>query len=145
MMSSCSSVSTAFHCNKIMSISLTLPDNCNSIRFDQQEELKLYGGSDTANYTIINGINTVNSVKKLMFYKGHLSHETISNLVQLRNITALVIQDVDISPNDCLVLADLLLLNNNIEKLTILLFHTKTINHSLVLSFLTESNTQFNT
>lgn len=142
MTSSCSSVSTAFHCNKIMSISLTLPDNCDSISDSLinntvLEELKLYGGSDTANYTMINGINTVNSVKKLMFYKGHLSHETISNLIQLRNITALVIQDVDISPNDCLVLADLLLLNKNIKKLTILPFHTKTINQSLVLSFLT--------
>ena len=141
-MTSCSSVSTALH--KIKSINFTLPDNCDGISDSLAdstvlEELKLNDGSDTANHTMISGINRNNSIKKLRFHKGQLHHQTLSDLVEVikvnKIITELVIVDVDVSPSDRLLLADVLTVNTSIKEMTI---HpsVERLNQSLVLQLL---------
>ena len=144
--SSCSSVSTVLH--KIKSISFTLPDNCDSISDSLAnttvlEELGLSDGSDTAYHTMIRGINRNNSIKKLTFYKGHIHHQTISDLVQVmkfnKTITELTMSDVNVSPSDCLLLADVLTVNNSIKKMNIgssLIDFEKRLDQSLILQFL---------
>ena len=140
--SSCSSVSTVLH--KIKSISFTPPDNCDSISDSLAnttvlEELGLSDGSDTAYHTMIRGINRNNSIKKLTFYKGHIHHQTISDLVQVmkfnKTITELIMTNVNISPSDYLLLADVLTVNTSIKKLNISLYGNP-LDQSLILQFL---------
>ena len=142
MTSSCSSVSTALH--KIKSISFTLPDNCDGISDSLAdttvlEELELRSGSDTANHTMISGINRNNSIKKLKFDGGQLHHRTLSDLVEVikvtKIITELVILYVDVSPSDCLLLADVLTVNTSIKEMTIYPSDER-LDQSLVLQLL---------
>ena len=143
MTSSCSSVSTALH--KIKSITFAPPDNCDGISDSLAdttvlEELELSNGSDTANHTMISGINRNNSIKKLKFYKSQLHHQTLSDLVEVikvnKIITELVIFLVDVSPSDCLLLADSLTVNTSIKEMTIYPSYEKRLDQSLVLQFL---------
>ena len=143
MTSSCSSVSTALH--KIKSISFTLPDNCDGISDSLAdttvlEELKLYDGSDTANHTMISGINRNNSIKKLKFGGGQLHHQTLSDLVEVikinKTITELLIWGVDVSPSDCLLLADVLTVNTSIKEMEIYSSCRKMLDQPLVLQLL---------
>ena len=142
MTSSCTSVSTALH--KIKSISFTLPDNCDGISDSLAdttvlEELWLRHGSDTANHTMISGINRNNSIKKLKFDGGQLHHQTLSDLVEVikvnKIITELVIWYVDVSPSDCLLLADVLTVNTSIKKMKIYPSDER-LDQSLVLQLL---------
>ena len=142
MTSSCSSVSTALH--KIKSIDFTPPDNCDGISDSLAdttvlEELVLSGGSDTANHTMISGINRNNSIKKLKFVRGQLHHQTLSDLVEVikvnKIITELVIWYVDVSPSDCLLLADVLTVNTSIKKMKIYPSDER-LDQSLVLQLL---------
>ena len=141
--SSCFSVSTALH--KIKSISFTPPDNCDAISDSLAdttvlEELMLRGGSDTANHTMISGINRNNCIKRLKFYKGQLHHQTLSDLVEVikvnKIITVLVIWDVHVSPSDYLLLADVLTVNTCIKEMTIYPSVEKRLDQSLVLQLL---------
>ena len=144
--SSCSSVSTVLH--KIKSISFTPPDNCDSISDSLAnttvlEELKLSDGSDTAYHTMIRSINRNNSIKKLTFSRGCIHHQTISDLVQVmkfnKTITELTMYDVNVSPSDYILLADVLTMNTSIKKVTIwpsFVNDEKKLDQSLVLQFL---------
>ena len=143
--SSCSSVSIVL--NKIKSISLTPPDNCDDISDSLAnttvlEELELFNGSDTACNTMIRGINRNNSIKKLTFDEGHIHHQTISDLVQVmkfnKTITELTMTNVDVSLSDYLLLADVLTMSTSIKKIDIHLIidFKKTLDQSLVLQFL---------
>ena len=143
MTSSCSSVSTALH--KIKSISFTLPDNCDGISDSLAdttvlESLVLRDGSDTANHTMISGISRNNSIKKLQFNDGQLHHQTLSELVEVikinKIITGLVIWEVDVSPSDCILLADVLTVNTSIKKMTIYPSVENKLDQSLVLQLL---------
>ena len=125
MTSSCFSLSTALH--KIKSIRFTLPDNCDGISDSLAdtavlERLVLDNGSDTAYHTMI---TRNNSIKKLQFSGGQLHHQTLTDLVEVikvnKIITELVIWFVDVSPSDCLLLADMLTVNTSIKKMTIAL------------------------
>ena len=142
MTSSCSSVSTALH--KIKSIRFTPPDNCDGISDSLAdttvlEELVLRDGSDTANHIMISGINRNNSIKKLRFVGGQLHHQTLSDLVEVikvnKIITELVMRDVDVSPSDYLLLADVLTVNTSI-KVMIIYPSDERLDQSLVLQFL---------
>ena len=143
MTSSCSSVSTALH--KIKSIRFTPPDNCDGISDSLAdttvlEELVLKDGSDTANHTMISGISRNNSIKKLEFYKGQLYHQTLSDLVEVikvnKIITELVIVNVDVSPSDYSLLADVLTVNTSIKEMTIYPSYKNELDQSLVLQLL---------
>ena len=143
MTSSCSSVSTALH--KIKSIRFTLPDNCDGISDNLAdttvlEELVLRDGSDTANHIMISGINRNNSIKKLRFHGGQLHHQTLSYLVEIikvnKIITELLIWDVDVSPSDYLLLADVLTVNTSIKEMRIFLSYKNELDQSLVLQLL---------
>ena len=143
MTSSCSSVSTALH--NIKSINFTPSDNCDGISDSLAdttvlEELELKDGSDTANHTMISGISRNNSIKKLWFYDGQLHHQTLSDLVEVlkvnKIITELVIRNVDVSPSDCLLLADVLTVNTSIKETTIYPSFEKRFDQSLVLQLL---------
>ena len=138
MTSFCSSVSTVLH--KIKSISFTPPDNCDGISDSLAdttvlEELVLRGGSDTANHTMISGISRNNSIKKLRFNRGQLHHQTLSDLVEVikvnKIITELVILDVDVTPSDYLLLADVLTVNTSFNP-----SDEKALDQSLVLQLL---------
>ena len=142
--SSCSSMSTALH--KIKSISFTPPDNYDGDGISDSlanttvlEELKLFDGSDTAYHTMIKGINRNNNIKKLSFYEGQIHHQTISDLVQVmklnKTITELSMSDVNVSPSDYLLLADVLTMNTSIKKMIIEPSYGK-LDQSLVLQFL---------
>ena len=142
MTSSCSSVSIALH--KIKSIRFTLSDNCDGISDSLAdttvlEELVLSGGSDTANHTMISGINRNNSIKKLRFRGGQLHHQTLSDLVEVikinKIITELVIQCMDVSPSDRLLLADVLTVNTSINEMIIYPSY-EWLDQSLVLQLL---------
>ena len=142
MTSSCSSLSTALH--KIKSIRFTLPDNCDGISNSLADttmlgKLELTDGSDTANYTMISGISRNNSIKKLQFSFGQLHHQTLTDLVEVikvnKIITELAICNVDVSPSDCLLLADMLTVNTSIKKTTIYPF-IKELDKSLISQFL---------
>ena len=124
--SSCSSLSSVLH--KIKSIRFNPPDNCDAISDSLAdttvlEEFVLIGGSDTANHTIINSISRNNSIKKLRFSIGQLHHQTLTDLVEVikvnKIITEVVISFVDVSPSDCLLLADVLTVNTFIKKMAI--------------------------
>ena len=143
MTSSCSSVSTVLH--KIKSISFTPPDNCDGISDSLAdttvlEELVLRDGSDTANHTMISGINRNNSIKKLKFVRGQLHHQTLSDLVEVikinKIITELVIWYVDVSPSDCLLLADVLTVNTSVKEMIIYSSDERRLDQSLVLQLL---------
>ena len=143
MTSSCTSVSTALH--KIKSISFTPPDNCDDISDSLADttvlqKLVLSGGSDTAKHTMISGINRNNSIKKLWFGEGQLHHQTLSDLVEIikvnKIITELVILYVDVSPGDCLLLADVLTVNTSIKEMSIFPSHKSELDQSLVLQLL---------
>ena len=140
--SSCSSLSTALH--KTKSIRFTPPNNCESISDSVAnttvlEKLKLNNGSDIAYHTIIRGISSNNSIKKLKFYQGHFHHQTILDLVQVmksnKTITELTMSDINVSPRDCLLLADVLTMNTSIKKMYISP-REKFLGQSLVLQFL---------
>ena len=124
MTSSCSSVSSALY--KIKSITFN-PLNCNDISDSLAdttvlEELVLHGGSDEANYKMINGIKRNISIKKLRFNFSRFGHQTISDLAHVMNsnniITELDIDDVYDSPSDLSLLADVLV-NASIKKIRI--------------------------
>ena len=141
--SSCSSVSTVLH--KINSIDFTPPDNCDDISDSLAnttvlEELELSDGSDTAYHTMIRGINRNNSIKKLTFYRGHIHHQTISDLVQVmkfnKTITELTMSKVNVSPSDYLLLADVLTMNTSIKKMNIEPPYQVRLVQLLVLQFL---------
>ena len=143
MTSSCSSVSTALH--KIKSIRFTLPENYDGISDSLAdttvlEELVLRGGSDTANHAMISGISRNNSIKKLRFDEGHLQHQTLSDLAKVMKvnkiITELEILHVNIFPSDWFLLADVLIVNTSIKKVTIYPSYQKRLNKSLVLTLL---------
>ena len=143
MTSSCSSVFTALH--KIKSIRFNLPDNCDGISDSLADTTVLQGlvlsnGSDTANHTMISGINRNNSIKKLEFVGGQLHHQTLSNLVEVikvnKIITELVIWYVDVSPSDYLLLADVLTVNTSIKEMEIHPSHNYSLDQSLVLQLL---------
>ena len=130
--------------HKIKSIYFIPPDNCDSISDSLAnttvlEELELCDGSDTAYHTMIRGINRNNSIKKLTFYEGHIHHQTISDLVQVmkfnKTITELTMSDVNVSPSDYLLLADVLM-NTSIKKMNIEPPYQKRLVQSLVLQFL---------
>ena len=140
MTSSCSSVSTAIH--KIKSIRFTPPDNCDDIGDSLAdttvlEELELRDGSDTANHTMINGINRNNSIKKL---KCQLHYQTLSSLVKVikvnKIITELILVLVDVSSNDYLVLADVLTVNTSIKEMRISPSYKNELDQSLALQWL---------
>ena len=150
MTSSCSSVSSALH--KIKCISFTPPDNCDEISGSLTdaaglEELKLYNGNDAANRTMISGIDKNKSIKKLKFYKGHLHHQTLSDLIEVikvnKIITEFVICDVNISPSDCLLFADMLTLNTSIKEFTIMPSRENKVDQSLVLQFIKHLNNKY--
>jgi len=141
MTSSCSSVSTALH--KIKSISFTLPDNCDGISDSLAdttvlEEVRLMNGSDIAYHTVLSGISKNNSIKKLQFKTGHLHHQTVSDLAQViklnKTISELVIFWVNVSPSDCLLLADVLIANTSVKEMTI--WPLDGSDQSVVLQFL---------
>ena len=143
MTSSCSSVSTALH--KIKSISFTPPDNCDGIIDSWAdttvlEELALRDGSDTANHTMISGINRNTSIKKLRFNGGQLHHQTLSDLVEVikvnKIIMELLIVYVDVSPSDYSLLTDVLTVNTSIKEMTIYPSDEKKLDQSLVLQLL---------
>ena len=141
--SSCSSVSAALL--KIKFISFTPPDNCDGISDSLAnttvlEELNLRDGSDTAYHTMIRGINRNNSIKNLTFDEGHIHHQTISDLVQVikfnKTITELSIIDLNVSPSDYILLANVLTMNTCIKKMNIWSLYKRIIDQSLVLQFL---------
>ena len=142
MTSSCSSVSTALH--KIKSISLTVCDNSDIsdslADTTVLETLHLCDVSDTANHTMTSGINRNNSIKRLKFGGGHLHHQTISHLAQViklnKTITELVIFDVNVSPSDCFLLTNVLTVNTSIREMTIYPSDEKRLDQSLVLQIL---------
>ena len=150
MTSSCSSVSSALH--KIKCISFTPPDNCDGIsgsltNATMLEELKLYSGNDAANRTMISGIDKNKSIKKLKFYKGHLHHQTLSDLIEVikvnKIITEFVICDVNVSPSDCLLFADMLTLNTSIKEFKLMLSRENKVDQSLALQFLKHLNNNY--
>jgi len=140
MTSSCSFLSTALH--KIKSIKFTPPDNCNSISDSLAdttvlEELVLVNGSGIANHTVISGINRNSSIKKLKFYEGQLHHQTLTDLVGINKIiTDLEISNVDVSPSECLLLAEVLTVHTSIKEVRIWLSDDKKLDQSLVSNFL---------
>ena len=140
--SSCS-VSTALH--KIKSMYFALPDNCDGICESLAdttvlEELELRDVNSATYHAIIRGINRNNSIKLLKFYEGHVHHQFISDLVQVmkfnKTIVELTMSDVEISPSDCLLLADLLTVNTTIKKMNIRPSDENRLDQSLVLQFL---------
>ena len=141
--SSCS-VPTALH--KIKSIYFTLPDNCDGCICESLaettvlEELELRDVNDASYHAVIRGINRNNSIKVLKFYEGHMDYQTISDLVQVMNfnktITELTMSNVDISPCDCLLLADVLTMNTSVKIMNIWPLDEKRLDQSLVLQFL---------
>ena len=142
MTSSCSSVSLALH--KIKSIELTVCDNSGISESLADttvlEGLKLWDGGDTANYAMISGINRNNSIKKLMFGRGHLHHQTISHLAQIiklnKTVTELVIRFGNVSPSDYIVLLDVLTVNTSIREVRIQPSYENELDQSLVLQIL---------
>ena len=143
MTSSYSSVYLAFH--KVESVSFTPLDNYDGIVDSLADtmmlkELKLVRGTDTSNHKIISALKRNNTIKKLRFKYGQLHHQTLSDLVEVikvyNNITDLVIDDVDISPSDYLLLADLLTVNTSIKEMVICPPIEKGLEQSLVLKFL---------
>ena len=113
--SSCSSVPIALH--KIKSIRFTCPDNCDGISDSLTdttvlEKLVHSNVSNTTNHTMISGIKRNNSIKRLQFIEGQLHHQILSDLVEIikvnKIITELVIYYVDVSPSDCVLLANVL-------------------------------------
>jgi len=143
MTSSCSSLSTALH--RIKSISFTLPDNCDGISDSLAdttvlEEVKLNHGSGIAYHTMLSGISKNNSIKKLKFSGGRLHHQTVSDLAKViklnKTISELVIQYVDVSLSDCLLLVDVLTVNTTVKEMTIWPSHRKKLDQSVVLQFL---------
>ena len=142
--SSCSSVSTALH--KIKSISLTPPDNCSGISDSiagttTLEELELRDGSDTAYHTMISGINRNSSIRKLRFTHGNFHHKTVLDVAQIikfnRTITELIISYVIVSStDDYLLLANVLPLNIAIQEMRLCPSFENSLNQSLVLQFL---------
>ena len=143
MTSSCSSLYKAFH--KVESISFTPLDYCDDITdclagTTVLKEVKLVNGSDISNYKMINALKRNNTIKQLRFKYGQLSHQTLSDLVKVINvnniITDLVMDDMDIFPNDYLLLADLLNKNTSIKEMVIFPPFKKELEHSLVLQFL---------
>ena len=142
MTSSCSSLSTAL--NKVKSISFTPPDNCDSISDSLAdttvlEELGLIGGSDIANLTMISGITRNNSIKKLRFSGSQLHHQTLKDLVEVIKINKMLTELIlymDVSPSDCLLLADMLTVNTSIKEMWIWPSFGKELDQSLVSRFL---------
>ena len=108
------------------------------------KKLHLSDGSDTACHTMIRGIYRNNSIKKLIFYDGHIHYQTISDLVQVmkfnKTITELSMYYVNVSPCDYLLLADVLTMNTSIKKMNIYPSFDendeKRLDQSLVLQFL---------
>ena len=111
------------------------------------EELKLYNGNDAANRTMISGIGKNESIKKLKFYKGHLRRQTLSNLIEVikvnKIITEFVICDVNVSPSDCLLFADMLTSNTSIKEFKIMLSRENKVDQSLALQFLKHLNNNY--
>ena len=142
MTSSCSSVSTALH--KVKSISFTPPDNCDGISDSLPdttvlEELVLDDGSDTANHTMISGINRNNSIKKLKFIGGQFHHQTLSDLVEVIKVNKIITELVMLkgcSPSDCLLLAYVLTVNTSIKEMTIYPSYINKLDQPLVLQLL---------
>ena len=143
MTSSCCSVSTAL--NKIKFIRFTPPDNFDVITSSLADttvlkQLDLRDGSDTAYDTMISGISRNNSIKKLTFCYGHFDHQTMINLVQAmkfnKSITELVMRNVNVSPSEYSLLADVLPVNDAIKNISICPSDKKGLDQSLVLHFL---------
>ena len=141
MTSSCS-ISVALH--KIKSISFTLPDPCNDIGDHLAvttvlEELILYDGTDAANQIMIESIKRNNSIKKLEFHRG-LNYCTILSLTETlkvnNSITELSIHDVDVSPSDYLLLANILIVNTSVKEMRISPSVRKSFEQPLVFQFL---------
>ena len=104
------------------------------------EEVELRDVNDATYHAMIRGINRNNSIKLLKFYKGHIHHQTMSDLVQVmkfnKTIVELTMIDVDISPSNCLLLADLLTMNTIIKKMSLWPSDEKRLDQLLVLQFL---------
>ena len=143
MTSSCSSVYLAFH--KFESVSFTPLDNYDGISDSLADttvlkELKLVRGTDTSNHKMIDALKRNNSIKKLRFKYGQLYYQTLSDLVEVikvnNSITDLIMDDVDISSSDYLLLADLLTVNTCIKEVVICPPIQKGLEQSLALQFL---------
>ncbi|XP_065909874.1 uncharacterized protein [Dysidea avara] len=101
------------------------------------EHVELYDGSDAAYHTLISGISRNSSINKLEFRRGVLHHQTVSSLVQVLKVnkttTTLTILSVYISPGDCVLLAEVLTINNTVRELRIRPSGEKRLNQSTVL------------
>jgi len=140
--SSCSSLCIALH--KIKSISFTLYDNYDGISDSLAdttvlEEVELTDERDIAYHTMLSGISKNNSIKKLEF-SGDLHHQTVSNFAQViklnKTISQLEIVGINVSPSDCLLLADALTVNTTVKEMTICPSYGKKLDQSVVLQFL---------
>ena len=141
IISCCSTLSTALH--KVQSISFTVPRECEAISdslasTNSLKCLELCNGSDAAYSTLISGICKNSSINKLVFKWGYFYNQTISSVVQavtLNNaITELIILNVDISPYDSALLAEMLAVENtSVKHLMIRPSSDNRLNQSAVL------------
>ena len=127
MISCCLSLPKALH--NVKSISFTVPSVCDTISDSlantvMLEHVELYHGSDAAYHTMISGISRNSSINKLEFIRGVLHRQTVLSLVQVlkvnKTITTLTILSVNISPSDCVLLAEVLTINNTVRELRIM-------------------------
>ena len=123
MTSCCSTLLTALH--KVQSISFTVPRECDAISESLATTvslkcLELCNGSDAAYNTLISGICRNRNINKLVFKWGYFHYQTISSIVQAatlnKAIMELIILNVDISPCDCALLAEMLAVENTSVK-----------------------------
>ena len=140
MTSCCLSLPKALH--NVKSISFTPSSVCDTISDGlantvMLEHVELYDGSDAAYHTLISGISRNSSINKLMFSGGDLHHQTVLSLVQVlkvnKTITTLTIWDVNISPSDYVLLAELCAVNETVRELRIWPSDEKRLDQSTVL------------
>ena len=127
-MSSCnSSLCSALH--KVKGISFTPPENCIDISDSLAdttvlERLWLCDGSDAAYNTMIIGISRNNSIKSLLFDKGHLHHQCIINLVEVikvsKTISLFELLGAISAASDYLILVEAMAVNTSIKYMIII-------------------------
>ena len=127
MTSCCASLPSALH--RVKSISFTVPKECGMISDSlastcSLECIELCNGSDAAYHTLIGGISRNKSINKLVFKWGYFHYHTMSSVVQAakfnKAITELIFSNVDICSCDCVLLVEMLAVENtSVEKLMI--------------------------
>ena len=122
----CAPLSTVLHKMKFISFSAQFGDydeiKDSLANTTVLKELQIYKGSDRANSAICNGISRNSSITNLTFCDGCLN-KTLSHLSNIihsnETISSLVINYVNISSKDSLVLADALSENTTIKAMKI--------------------------